>query len=72
MEGMRNGINGDMVKNVIRGVLVVVDVKIGKVLLLVSYFDFNLNLFIVSGQLIFDEYKNYFNFDFEVFGKEFI
>lgn len=72
MEGMRNGTNGDMAKNATRGALVAVDVKTGKVLSLVSYPDFNPNLFTVSGQLTSDEYKNYFNPDFEAFGKEFI
>ncbi|AGX41628.1 penicillin-binding transpeptidase domain-containing protein [Clostridium saccharobutylicum] len=72
MEKMRNGTNGDMAKNATRGALVAVDVKTGKVLSLVSYPDFNPNLFTVSGQLTSDEYKSFFNPDLEAFGKQFI
>ncbi|AQS08540.1 penicillin-binding protein 2B [Clostridium saccharobutylicum] len=72
MEGMRSGANGDIAKNATRGALVAVDVKTGKVLSLVSYPDFDPNLFTVSGQLTSDQYKSFFNPDLEAFGKQFI
>ena len=59
-------------RNATRGAAVAVDVKSGKILALVSYPNYDPNLFTLSGNLTSDEYKTYFNPDFESFGNEFI
>ena len=58
--------------NATRGALVAVDVKTGKILSLVSYPDYNPNLFTIPGTLTPEESDQYFNPDLESFGKEFI
>ena len=58
--------------NATRGALVAVEVKTGRILSLVSYPDFNPNLFAVPGQLTQDESRQYFNPDLTTFGQEFI
>lgn len=64
--------NGYTYKNATRGALVAVEVKTGRVLSLVSYPDFNPNLFTVPGQLTPEENKQYFNPDLDTFGAELI
>lgn len=59
-------------KNATRGALVAVDVKTGKILSLVSYPDYDPNLFTIPGTLTSEESKQYFNPDLEEFGKELI
>lgn len=59
-------------KNATRGALVAVDVKSGKILSLVSYPDYNPNLFTIPGTLTTEESKQYFNPDLEAFGEELI
>ena len=58
--------------NATKGALISVEVKTGRILSLVSYPDFNPNLFTVPGQLTTEETNQYFNPDLEAFGKEFI
>ena len=65
-------IDGYRYSNATRGALVSVEVKTGRILSLVSYPDFNPNLFTVSGQLTTEENNQYFNPDLESFGKDFI
>lgn len=55
-----------------RGALVAVEVKTGRILSLVSYPNYNPNLFTVAGQLTTEENNQYFNPNLEKFGKEFI
>lgn len=59
-------------RNATRGALVAVDVKSGKILSLVSYPDYNPNLFTIPGTLTSEESKQYFNPDLESFGQELI
>ena len=59
-------------RNATRGALVAVDVKSGKILSLVSYPDYNPNLFTIPGTLTSKESKEYFNPDLEKFGEELI
>ena len=70
----QNGIDSDgyRFKNATRGALVAVEVKTGRILSLVSYPDFNPNLFTVPGQLTSEENKQYFNPDLDTFGAELI
>jgi len=65
-------IDGSKFPNATRGALVSVEVKTGRILSLVSYPNFNPNLFAVPGQLTSEENKQYFNPDYEAFGKELI
>jgi len=65
-------IDGYKFLNATRGALVAVEVKTGRILSLVSYPNFNPNLFAVPGQLTTAENKQYFNPDYETFGKELI
>lgn len=58
--------------NATRGALIAVEVKTGRILSLVSYPNFNPNLFTVPGQLTSEQYKEYFNPDLESFGKQLI
>ncbi|RII32535.1 penicillin-binding protein [Clostridium chromiireducens] len=64
--------NGNRFLNATRGALVAVEVKTGRILSLVSYPNFNPNLFTVPGQLTPEENRQYFNPDLDSFGKEFI
>lgn len=59
-------------RNATRGALVAVDVKSGKILSLVSYPDYNPNLFTVPGTLTPEESSQYFTPDLEKFGDNFI
>ena len=59
-------------RNATRGALIAVDVKSGKILSLVSYPNYNPNLFTIPGDLTPEENKQYFNPDYEEFGKELI
>jgi penicillin-binding protein 2 len=61
--------NGNRFLNATRGALVAVEVKTGRILSLVSYPNFNPNLFTVPGQLTPEENKQYFNPDLESFGQ---
>ena len=76
MENIRKNITDDTdgykYLNATRGALVAVEVKTGRILSLVSYPNFNPNLFAVPGQLTSEENKQYFNPDLMTFGKEFI
>ena len=64
--------DGTKFLNATRGAIVAVEVKTGRILSLASYPNFNPNLFAVPGQLTAEENKQYFNPDFETFGKELI
>jgi penicillin-binding protein 2 len=55
-----------------RGALVAVEVKTGRILSLVSYPNFDPNLFAVPGQLTSDQRKQFFNPDLETFGNDYI
>jgi penicillin-binding protein 2 len=75
MENIRNSIqdaDGYRYLNATRGALVAVEVKTGRILSLVSYPNYNPNLFTVPGQLTTEENKQYFNPDLLKFGTEFI
>lgn len=73
LEKIRNTpIDGYRFLSATRGALVAVEVKTGRILSLVSYPNYNPNLFTVPGQLTADENNQYFNPDLEKFGKEFI
>lgn len=73
-EIQQNGTDTDgyRFRNATRGALVAVDVKSGKILSLVSYPDYNPNLFTIPGTLTSEESKQYFNPDYEAFGQELI
>lgn len=73
-EIQQNGTDTDgyRFRNATRGALVAVDVKSGKILSLVSYPDYNPNLFTIPGTLTSEESKQYFNPDLEAFGQELI
>ncbi len=77
-DGMENlkknitDIDGYKFLNATRGAVVAVEVKTGRILSLASYPNFNPNLFTVPGQLTSEENKQYFNPDFDTFGKELI
>ena len=64
--------DGHRLLNATRGALIATEVKTGRILSLVSYPDFNPNLFTVQGQLSTEEYRRYFNPDLEKFGQELI
>jgi penicillin-binding protein 2 len=64
--------DGSKFPNATRGALVAVEVKTGRILSLASYPNFNPNLFAVPGQLTAEENKQYFNPDYETFGKQLI
>ncbi|AWK50745.1 penicillin-binding protein [Clostridium beijerinckii] len=59
-------------KNATRGAIIAVEVKTGRILSLVSYPDFDPNLFAVPGQLTSEERTKYFNPDLDAFGQELI
>lgn len=65
-------IDGYRFLNATRGALISVEVKTGRILSLVSYPNFNPNLFTVPGQLTNEENNQYFNPDLNSFGQEFI
>lgn len=67
-----NAMDGYRFLNATRGALISVEVKTGRILSLVSYPNFNPNLFAVPGQLTSEENKQYFNPDLETFGKQLI
>lgn len=81
-ESLKDGINeiqqngtdtdGYRFKNATRGALVAVEVKTGRVLSMVSYPNYNPNLFAVPGTLTSEENRQYFNPDLEAFGTELI
>lgn len=64
--------DGHRLSNATRGALIATEVKTGRILSLVSYPDFNPNLFTVQGQLSTEEYRRYFNPDLEKFGQDLI
>ncbi|BCZ44696.1 penicillin-binding protein [Clostridium gelidum] len=68
-----NDVNdGSKFPNATRGAIVAVEVKTGRILSLVSYPNVNPNVFAVPGQLTSEENKQYFNPDYETFGKQLI
>lgn len=81
-EALKDGINeiqqngsdtdGYRFKNATRGALVAVEVKTGRILSMVSYPNYNPNLFAVPGTLTPEENRQYFNPDLESFGNELI
>lgn len=75
-QALKDGINeiqqDPKYRNATRGALVAVDVKSGKILSLVSYPDYNPNLFTIPGTLTPEESKQYFTPDLEAFGQELI
>lgn len=73
-EIQQNGIDTDgyRFKNATRGALVAVEVKTGRILSMVSYPNYNPNLFAVPGTLTSEENRQYFNPDLEAFGNELI
>jgi len=75
MENLQKNVldtDGSKFPNATRGAVVAVEVKTGRILSLASYPNFNPNLFAVPGQLTTEENKQYFNPDYEAFGKELI
>lgn len=64
--------DGHRLSNATRGALVAVEVKTGRILSLVSYPNFNPNLFTVPGQLTPEQNREYFNPDLDTFGQDFI
>jgi penicillin-binding protein 2 len=64
--------NGNRFQNATRGALIAVEVKTGRIVSLVSYPNFNPNLFTVPGQLTPEETKQYFNPDLGMFGQDLI
>ncbi len=81
-ESLKDGINeiqqngtdtdGYRFKNATRGALAAVEVKTGRILSMVSYPNYNPNLFAVPGTLTPEENRQYFNPDLESFGNELI
>ncbi|MBE6063144.1 MAG: penicillin-binding protein [Clostridium butyricum] len=73
-EIQQNGTDTDgyRFRNATRGALVAVEVKTGRILAMVSYPNYNPNLFAVPGTLTAEENKQYFNPDLESFGNELI
>lgn len=67
-----DGMTGYRYLNATRGALIAVEVKTGRILSLVSYPNFNPNLFAVQGQLTDEQTTQYFNPNLNNFGQEFI
>lgn len=65
-------LDGHRYLNATRGALVAVEVKTGRILSLVSYPNFDPNLFAVPGRLTSDQRKQLFTPDLESFGNEYI
>lgn len=76
IQNIRNNTKSDLDNhsflNATRGALVAVEVKTGRVISLVSYPNFDPNLFAVPGQLTSDQRKQFFSPDLEAFGNEYI
>ncbi|AQR97653.1 penicillin-binding transpeptidase domain-containing protein [Clostridium saccharoperbutylacetonicum] len=76
IQNIRNNTRSDLDNhsflNATRGALVAVEVKTGRVISLVSYPNFDPNLFAVPGQLTSDQRKQFFSPDLEAFGNEYI
>lgn len=64
--------NKEGAKGATRGAAVAIEVNTGKIISMVSYPDFDPNLFSVPGRLTPEESKKYFNPDLEAFGKKYI
>jgi penicillin-binding protein 2 len=67
-----DGVTGYRYLNATRGALIATEVKTGRILSLVSYPNFNPNLFAVQGQLTNEQNSQYFNPDLNAFGQELI
>lgn len=65
-------LDGHRYLNATRGALVAVEVKTGRILALVSYPNFDPNLFAVPGQITSEQKKQLFYPDLEAFGNEYI
>ncbi|MBW6408830.1 penicillin-binding transpeptidase domain-containing protein [Clostridium weizhouense] len=64
--------DGTRFVNATRGALIAVEVNTGRILSLVSYPDYDPNIFTIPGTISEEERKNYFNPDYEAFAKEMI
>ncbi|WP_459479252.1 penicillin-binding transpeptidase domain-containing protein [Clostridium saccharoperbutylacetonicum] len=68
----KSDIDGHSFLNATRGALVAVEVKTGRIVALVSYPNFDPNLFAVPGQMTSEQRNQFFKPDYEAFGKEYI
>lgn len=58
--------------NATRGAVVAIEVKTGRVIAMVSYPDYDPNIFSIPGKLTDEQYQNYFAPDMDAFAKEFM
>lgn len=58
--------------NATRGAVVVVEVKTGRIIAMVSYPDYDPNIFSIPGKLTEEEYQKYFDPDIDTFAKEYM
>lgn len=72
MASLQSGQWGEVYSNATRGAAVVIEVKTGRILSLVSLPNYDPNLFSVSGKISDQEKKKYFSPDLDEFGQSFI
>ena len=58
--------------NATRGAVVAIEVKTGRVIAMVSYPDYDPNIFSIPGRLTEEQYQNYFDPDIDTFAKEYM
>ncbi|WP_300380246.1 penicillin-binding transpeptidase domain-containing protein [Clostridium sp.] len=58
--------------NATRGAVVVIEVKTGRIISMVSYPDYDPNIFSIPGRLTDEQYQNYFAPDIDAFAKEYM